>query len=127
MMPWFKSKSTKHPEEIQVPKLRFLGEQDGVPERELKDRLIKFFQVDQSILRAYLARVAYSDPSPLVVALCLRSEFGPDRVVVEKIGKIFASMFGSHEHLDIIFLDGQQEHELAKVCSPFFGNPTRDG
>jgi len=47
--------------------------------------------------------------------------------VVEKIGKIFASMFGSHEHLDIIFLDGQQEHELAKVCSPFFGNPTGDG
>jgi hypothetical protein len=126
MISWFKSKYTKHPEKIQVPKLRFWGEQDGVPERELKDRLIEFFQCDQTILRAYLARVAYSDRSPLVIALCLRSEFGPDRGVVEKIGKIFASMFGSHEHLDIIFLDGQQESELAKVCSPFFDDPTRD-
>jgi len=67
----------KNPEKIQVPKLRFLGEQDGVPERELKDRLVKFFQCDQSILTAYLARVAYTDPSPLVVALCLRSELVP--------------------------------------------------
>jgi hypothetical protein len=115
----------KHPEEIQVPKLRFLGEQGGVPERELKDRLVKFFQCDQTILRAYLARVAYSDVSPPVVGLCLHSEFGPDREVVNKIGKIFASMFGSHEHLDIIFLDDKQEYELATVCSPFFSNPTR--
>ncbi len=127
MMSWFKSKSTKHPEKIQVLKLHFLGEQDGVPERELKDRLVKFFQHDQSILMAYLARVAYGDPSPPVVALCLHSKLGPDRGVVNKIGKIFASMFGSHEHLDIIFLDSQQEYELAKVCSPFFDNPTRDG
>ena len=126
MMSWFKSKSTKHPEEIQVPKLRFLGEQDGEPERELKDRLIEFFQCDQTISRAYLVRVAYSDVSAPVVGLCLHSEFGPDRGVVNKIGKIFASMFGSHEHLDIIFLDDKQEYELAKVCSPFFGNPKRD-
>jgi hypothetical protein len=35
-------------------------------------------------------------------------------------------MFGGHEHLDIIFLDYQQEFELAKVCSPFFIYPKHD-
>ena len=125
MMSWFKSNSMT-PKRIQVSKLRFLGEQDGVPERELKDRLVKFFQRDQRVLRAYLARVSYSDLPPPVVALCLRSEFGPSRGVAEKIGKIFASMFGGHEHLDIIFLDNEQEFELAKVCSSFLGNPRHD-
>lgn len=118
---WFNPKSKKHAEEIQVPKVSFLGEQDGVPERELKSRLVEFFQRDQSVVKAYLAQVAYSEQSPMAVALCLRSQFGLDRGVAEKIGKIFASMFGGHEHLDIIFLDDQQESKLAKVCSPFFG------
>jgi SseB protein C-terminal domain len=123
---WYNPRSKKHPEEIQVPKLRFLGEQDGVSERELKSCLTEFFRRDQSVLTAYLARVAYGEQSPMVVALCLRSHFGPDRGVAETIGKIFASMFGGHEHLDIIFLDDKQESELAKVCSPFFGDPTRN-
>jgi hypothetical protein len=124
-MSWFNPKSKKHPKEIQVRKIRFLGEQDGVPEREFKSRLVEFLQRDQSVVRAYLAQVAYSEQSPTAVALCLRSQFGPDRGVAEKIGKIFASMFGGHEHLDIIFLDDQQESGLARVCSSFFGDPNR--
>jgi hypothetical protein len=120
-MSWFNPKSKKHPEEIQVPKIRFLGEQDGVPERELKTRLVEFFQRDQSVVKAYLARVAYDERSRVAVALCLRTQFGPDRGVAEKVGKIFASMFGAHEHLDIMFLGDDDEFKLAKVCSPFFG------
>jgi len=118
---WFNPKSRKHPEEIQVPKIRFLGEQNGVPESELKSRLVEFFRRDQSVIKAYLARVAYDAQSPVAVALCLRTQFGRDRGMAEKIGKIFASMFGGHEHLDIMFLGDEFESELAKVCPPFFG------
>ena len=123
-MSWFNPQFKKHLEEVQVPKIRFFGEQDGAPESELKNRLVGFFQRDQSVVKAYLAQVAYSEQSPMAVALCLRSQFGSDRGVAEKIGKLFASMFSGHEHLDIIFLDEQQESELAKVCSPFFDDPT---
>jgi hypothetical protein len=77
-------------------------------------------------VKAYLAQVAYGERSPMAVALCLRSQFGPDRGVAEKIGEIFASMFGGHEHLDIIFLDKEEESELSKVCPPFFDDPTRN-
>jgi len=119
-MSWFKPKSRKQPEEIRVPKLCFVGEQDGVPEREFKSHLGSFFRHDQSILKAYLARIAYGEQSPSIVALCLCSQFGPDRGVAEKIGKLFAVMFGSNEHLDIIFLNERQESELAKICFPFF-------
>jgi hypothetical protein len=120
-MSWFNPKSRKHPEEIQVPKIRFLGEQNGVPENELKSCLVEFFQRDQSVVKAYLARVAYDVKSPVGVALCLRTQLGPDRGVAEEIGKIFASMFGGHEHLDIMFLGDEDESELAKVSPPFFG------
>lgn len=40
--------------------------------------------------------------------------------MVEKIGTVFASVFNSKEHLDIIFLNDQQEKDLLKVCQPFF-------
>jgi hypothetical protein len=118
-MSWFNPKSKKRPEEIRVPQLRFLGEQDGPPERELKSRLAEFFGRDQTVSTAYLARVAYGKKS-FAIALCLRSHFGPYSGLVEKVGKIFASMFGGHEHLDIIFLSEAQEAELVMVCKPFF-------
>lgn len=112
-------KSKKHLEEIQVPHIRFLGEQDGPPERELKSRLSDFFQRNQSITKAYLAQVAYEDKT-FAVALCIRSRVGPDRGLAQTVGGIFASMFGDHEHLDIIFLSEAQETELVIVCKPFF-------
>lgn len=109
-----------HTEEVHAPQLHFLGEQDGPSERELKSRLVTFFEHEQNIKSAYLVRVAYGDQSPVVVALCLRAQSGSDRGVAENAGKIFASMFGGHEHLDIIFLSDAQEAETAKVCQPFF-------
>jgi hypothetical protein len=124
-MSWFQPKPKKHSEQFHVPKLCFLGEQDGLPERELKCCLIEFFQRDLSIVTAYLAQLAYGDQSPMTVTLCLRTQFGFDPGIAEKVGRIFASMFGEQEHMDIIFLDDQQECELSKVCSPFFGDTSR--
>jgi len=115
----FNPTSKKHAEEFQVPRLRFIGEQDGPPERELKRRLTEFFLRDQTVNTAYLARVAYGTES-FAVALCLRARCGPDRGLAEKVGKIFASMFGGREHLDIIFLNEMQEAELTRICKPFF-------
>jgi len=107
-------------EEMQAPKMRFIGEQDGPPERDLKARLVDFFHQDKSIRSAYLARVLYDDQTTENVVLCLQTQSGPDRYLAEKIGQIFGSMFGSQEHLDIIFISDAQKPELSKVCKPFF-------
>lgn len=111
----------KHMESTQVSQLQFLGEQDGGPERELKERLVEYLRQSSKVQAAYLARVAYGG-SAVNVALCVRSEGGPDRDVAESAGRIFASMFGRHEHMDVIFVDQGQESQLAKVCAPFFDN-----
>jgi hypothetical protein len=120
-MDWFKPDSRRHPQRIDVPQILFVGEQDGPPERELKTRLIAFFQRDASVRSAYLAQVAYRESSAISVALCLGTQFGRDPGLAEKVGRIFASMFGGREHLDIVFLSDVQEAELAKKCPRFFG------
>lgn len=62
-MGWLNTDSKRHPQELQVSGVQFLGEQGGVPERKLKDSLTDFFQRDRSIRAAYLSRVVYSEPS----------------------------------------------------------------
>ena len=116
-MKLFKSKN--HAEEIRIPRARFLQEQDGPTECELKKRIAECLSCNDSVRHAYLARARYADDS-CNVALCLRTELGPDRKLVEEIGKIFASLFASHEHLDIMFLSEAQEAEVMAVCKPFF-------
>lgn len=112
--------SEKQPEHFRAPQVVFLGEQDGAPERELKSRLAQLFAAEQSVSRAYLARVAYGDSPAKSVTLCLRAKAASDKGVVERVGEIFASMFGRHEHLDTMFISDVQEGELAKCCRPFF-------
>lgn len=119
MMSWFKSSPPKHPQEIRVPRVRFLGPKDGPPEQMLKERLSEFFKRDRSVLTAYLALVDFDGQTS--VALCLKTQFGPDRGLTEKIGAIFKTIFNAEVHLDIMFPSAAQEAELVQVCKPFFG------
>jgi len=116
----FLRSSRKKSEEVRVSEIRFLGEQDGPPERLLKERLADFFRRDRSVSRAYLARVDFGEGKDASVVLGLRTQFGPDKGMVEKVGTIFADVFNSKEHLDIMFLTDSQEAQLARACKPFF-------
>ena len=93
----------------------FVGEQDGEPERLLKNALVTEFRNVAQLERAYLARVRYAD-GPHVV-LCLAAP--EDRLLVDRVGARFSEMFGRHEHLDVLFLSPGQETELRRVCAPF--------
>lgn len=108
-----------HPDEMRVPQVQFVGEQDGPAEREFKQRLVERIGHDHRVVTAHLARVKYSDATPIVVALCLRVEPGQESDLARKVAQVFSSMFGRHEHLDILFLDPQQVTEVSKVCLAF--------
>lgn len=109
---------SREPRELLVPTVRFLGEQDGAPECRLKSQLIDLFKSHNDVRRAYLAQIFAGDH--LGVALCLRPLHGADRDFVRKIGVIFAAIFHTNEHLDIVFLNEEQELALLNVCAPFF-------
>jgi hypothetical protein len=110
----------RQPEELLVKPLRFVGEQHGRPEQELKDHLTNLFSQDRTVLRAYLARIKYGDLRAEGVALCIRADGGSEGEIVKQIGEIFASIFGQQVYMDILFLTDAREAELAKICKPFF-------
>lgn len=102
---------------------RFVAEQIGVPENELKESIVGLFR-DRSRppLRAYLAQVEYGEEKDFSVALCVAQESTDDEELANDIALIFRRMFGAHEHLDILFLTESQEAQLRKVCCPFFSS-----
>jgi hypothetical protein len=109
------------PQQFDVPVVHFVGEQDGTPERELKMRLTGYFRNQQNIKKAYLAQVRYGTDASTHVALCLRLQNRDQlQATGEAVSKIFGEMFGPHEHLDIIFLDEDQETRLSKSCPSFY-------
>ena len=89
--------SPEAPREIHVPGVRFLREQDGSPERLLKSRLLESLKQRAGVQHAYLAQISSGGQSG--VALCLKTDHGPDPNLVREIGAIFAAIFGGHEHL----------------------------
>ena len=99
---------------------QFVGEQDGIPERELKARLIARLGRRAEVRAAYLARVAYPGQSGVGVALCLRAHPGLEKQLVADLGEVFSGMFSHREHLDILFLNEGMEEELRILCRPFF-------
>ncbi len=113
--------SEQHPRVLIQTGVKFLYEQDGIPERELKQLLCDMFAKEAGVQRAYLARVGYDDPEPYIVALCLNVVPETDEPLLAKaVSRIFSSMFGTGQHLDIIFLSEEQEGQLMAVCRPFF-------
>ena len=104
--------------------VRFICEQDGASEQELKRKLTDFFQNRETVTKAYLAAVEYGT-STITVALCLRVLANPDTSLVESIGDLFASIFSPNEHLDILFLDDAQERQLTRVCRAFYEAQSR--
>jgi len=103
---------------MRVPDVRFLGEQDGKPERLLKGRLAESFKQHGEVQRAYLAQVISGDQAS--VALCIKTRNGADPNLVREVGSIFASIFAKQAHLDILFLSESQEPALRNVCVPFY-------
>ena len=119
-MTWFHRHKQRPPEELNVPTVNFIGEQDGPPERELKQSLRALFLRHSAVISAYLARVDYGNPQNFNVALCIRQTDSRDDSVKIDAGRIFSKHFGSHEHLDIILLRDDQENALKTVCKPFY-------
>jgi hypothetical protein len=108
-----------------LPQVRFLGEQKGPTETVLTSKLSEGFASSGLVLRAYLVRVAYvDDPAAMNVVLAIRTKSGGEEpALLQGINAAFASIFGPHEHLDILFVREDQEKAASAVCPPFYSTP----
>ena len=77
-----------------TPLLQFLGEQNGTPERRLKNAIAALLCNDRGVSAAWLARALYDGRTPGVV-LGLAADRDEDAQLVEQIGRIFVSTFAT--------------------------------
>ena len=110
--------TSKSWDQRRVSEVIFLHEQDGAPERMLKDKLREAFQRNRAIEREYLAIARLGEETSVVLGLATR--FGPEEKIVTTVQSTFVSVCNSDEHLDIVFLTDEQESQLTKICKPFF-------
>lgn len=110
----------RKPTERNEARVEFLGEQDGAPERAFKAVLRIELAKCSQIESAYLARVGFAPHTQTGVALCVAPAVSNAEAVVQHIGKVFADQFSRDAHLDVIFVNDEQEADLRRVCSPFY-------
>ena len=101
-------------------RVEFLGEQDGVAERELKSALTPILAAHATIARAYLARVGFQPQEEVSVALCLAGPRDPAPGLLRDIQACFGTLFRAGAALDILALSAEQESDAKRVCSPFY-------
>lgn len=109
-----------------LPHVRFVAEQVGGLEDELKSATVQRWLEGGNgrDLRAYLAQVAYPGDKETSIALCIASDGHGDKQLIEEAAAVFRGMFRQNQHLDIFFLNQRQEGRLRRVCCPFF-SPAR--
>lgn len=111
----------RQPEYWTVQKLRFVGEQDGPVEQQLKLELVAVLSKCLEAERAYLVRVVYDEEQTTHVALAVCSTSRENDNLKLQLGNCFVCAgFSSDSHLDIIFASNAQEAELSLVCRPFY-------
>lgn len=101
-------------------KINFLIEKNGKSETEFKKKVSELLSQYSRKVRAYLALVSYGSEIDHNVALCIFSEESIDESILKQIFSIFENMFSLKEHLDVIFLTKDEEHELRQISFPFF-------
>ncbi len=101
------------------PRIEFFGEQDGIPEQELKSALVPLLASRPTIQSAYLARVGFQPSTAASVALCLVGADTDDTLIPAIHGQ-FCAVFSKSAFVDILFLSREQSVDVARVCAPFY-------
>jgi hypothetical protein len=106
--------------EVRVPKVTFLGEQEGPVERTVKAQWMPILSAHAEVRRAFLVRAAYEGQSDAQVILALCSASGANSKLVEALRVPYSAIFSRNCPLDMAFVTASQESEIERVCAPFY-------
>ena len=98
----------------------FIGEQDGPPERRLKEAISVLLDLNSTVARAYLARVLYDGAVSGVMLGLLTKDRKGCAALAAQVERAFAALFNTTAHLDIVFLDDESDAKIRKTCPPFY-------
>jgi len=121
-MNWFK-KTFGRSTSVETRKerdIRFLAEQDGQIEKEIKARWQSILVTFPDVLRAYLAIASFGQSQNYQVVLCIISKTGENPLLVDALAQPFREMLNAATPLDIMFLNAATEADVKKVCRAFY-------
>lgn len=103
--------------------ISFLSEQIGAPENDLKRTIVGLFRSGlYPVKRAYLAQAKYAGFEDRHIVLGIASwRIDADQLALE-VDNVFRRTFSSKEHLDILFMNDEQERSIRRVCCPFYSS-----
>ena len=121
-MKWIKNlfSSSKAPRVHIEHAVRFVGEQDGQVEREIKALWKSIFLKTPSVKRAYLALITYENSSTPQPTLCIQHSEDGNLALVNSVSDPFRGIFNTSVALDVLFLTPEQETQVRRVCKPFY-------
>ena len=102
-----------------LPRVEFIGEQNGHSEQEVKARWKTILNRHPEVQRAYLALAAYDHRENYQPVLCIPSMAEQDVRLVDELAEPFKDIFARDCALDIVFLTAEKEEEVRKVCRAF--------
>jgi hypothetical protein len=105
---------------VYVPKITFIGEQDGEVERTMKARWLPILAAHPEIRRAFLVRAAYEEQQDVHVMLAPCSNGPGDVKVIESLRVPYAGIFSRDCPLDMAFVTSTQQSEIERVRPPFY-------
>jgi hypothetical protein len=99
----------------------FLGEQDGAPERRLKEAITVLLDLNAGVSRAYLARVRYDSgvTGGMLLGLLARDKRENGTLALQ-MDRAFGALFNTKAHLDVVFLDDDGDARIRQSCRPFY-------
>jgi hypothetical protein len=133
MFSWLRTRQKVPVQERQESVLRFVAEQDGDVERELKAKWIAILSRHKGVTRAFLARASSGERAEPSVMLCICPRSAQDHALVQELAGPVRQTLSTDHHLDIVFLNSRDEAEVSRVAQPFFPQPntslerTREG
>ena len=98
----------------------FLGEQDGAPERRLKEAISVLLDLNATVARAYLTRVIYSGFVSGVMLGLLTNDKKVSEQLALQMDRAFGALLNTKAHLDVVFLDEEGDAKIRKICAPFY-------
>ncbi|MDH5694407.1 MAG: enhanced serine sensitivity protein SseB C-terminal domain-containing protein [Gammaproteobacteria bacterium] len=112
-------RNTQEIELVRPSGIIFLQEKEGEFEQTVKNALVPLLETLVEVRSAYLVLVEYGINNRSV-ALCLDAGVIDERLIAEKVSKVFKNVAGKELFLDILFLNEMQRLEVEKVARAFY-------
>jgi hypothetical protein len=109
------------PTDLEAADIVFVGEQDGPAESQLKVQLARLFARHPGVAQAYLARATLDGQTSVVLAA--RADGVDQSELARQVGTVFARIFNTRAHLDVLFLDAERQTQVSRVCPAFYTRP----